>query len=402
VKRTRIAPSDARRKLAVVLWVLLGFSLAAAWRPERIWLSIFQCGVLVSLCVWIVLIWRRGLPVERHPAMWVMAALPLFGLLQLLLGKSVYPWQTATATLDWSVLAALGWLALQACALPDAGRIYRNVLVGVAAVVGAVSLLHWFTSPGLILWFLPNPYEPRATFPLLNHSHFAALIELALGPAVWDAMRQEHGSRPRIWIVALMTASVWAAGSRSGAAIVTVEIVALVWLSMRLTSAKAFHRRRAAAITLSCLVLVAGFGWQEFVARSQAGTRDDLRMQFSAASIDMIRARPLAGFGLGTWEHVYPAYARIDPGLYVEHAHDDWLEWAAEGGVGFSAAMLLLAGLALRRSFEQPWSLGIVCMFLQGLAEFPLHKPAVLAVLFSALGCLFADRGHAGVELQAR
>jgi hypothetical protein len=29
---------------------------------------------------------------------------------------------------------------------------------------------------------------------------------------------------------------------------------------------------------------------------------------------------------------VYPAFATFDPGVIVNQAHSDWLQWTAEGG----------------------------------------------------------------------
>jgi O-antigen ligase len=104
----------------------------------------------------------------------------------------------------------------------------------------------------------------------------------------------------------------------------------------------------------------------------------------------MVREKPLAGFGLGNWPTAYPAYAETDVGLYVEHAHDDWLEWAAEGGIPFACVALALAIFSLRRAVRQPWCLGIAAAFLQSIVEFPLHKPAVAAFQFAAIGCLAA------------
>ena len=51
------------------------------------------------------------------------------------------------------------------------------------------------------------------------------------------------------------------------------------------------------------------------------------------------------GFGLGSWPWAYPRYAIIDPVLFANHAHNDWAEWAADGGLPFA---LLIGLVALR------------------------------------------------------
>jgi hypothetical protein len=49
----------------------------------------------------------------------------------------------------------------------------------------------------------------------------------------------------------------------------------------------------------------------------------------------MIHDRLWAGLGLGTWSAAYPAYASYDDGTFVNQAHNDWLQWGAEGGLPF-------------------------------------------------------------------
>ncbi len=194
-----------------------------------------------------------------------------------------------------------------------------------------------------------------------------------------------------------MACAVFATGSRSGSAIVAVEVAALLVLNLRLVRSASsgprdlWMRKRAAVLVVVTLALIAGAGWQELASRIAAPPRD-LRALFAASTIDMVKTRPLAGYGLGTWDTVYPAFAKVDPRLFVEHAHDDWLEWAAEGGIPFALAMLLLAGFALRCSLREPWCFGIFAVFVQSSIEFSMHKPALLALQFAAIGCLAASR----------
>jgi O-antigen ligase len=189
-----------------------------------------------------------------------------------------------------------------------------------------------------------------------------------------------------------MVAAVWAVGSRSGSVIVAVEIGAVILLTVRSAPLKRYTRRRAILVAAPAAVLIAGIGWQGLAARSTEASHDEMRPAFMASTIEMIKARPLRGFGLGTWETVYPAFATIDPGLYVEHAHNDWLEWAADGGVPFAGVMLGLAVFAFRRALGEPWCLGIFAVFVQSIVDFPLHKPALLGFVCAGLGYLAAHQ----------
>jgi len=88
----------------------------------------------------------------------------------------------------------------------------------------------------------------------------------------------------------------------------------------------------------------------------------------------MVRARPLAGFGLGTWTSAYPAYAMADFGVIANHAHSEWGQWAAEGGLAVVAALGALFVLALRKGFQTVWALGLAAVMLHAVVDYPLVR----------------------------
>jgi O-antigen ligase len=108
------------------------------------------------------------------------------------------------------------------------------------------------------------------------------------------------------------------------------------------------------------------------------------------SSLDMIRERPLTGFGLDTWPIVYPAYALVDQGVFVNHAHNDWAEWASDGGIPFAAMLFLIFAWAVRYSFRFPWGAGVVAVMLHSLVDFPMQKPCLEAFVFVILGAMAA------------
>jgi len=107
--------------------------------------------------------------------------------------------------------------------------------------------------------------------------------------------------------------------------------------------------------------------------------------------------RPLTGFGLGTWSEVYPGYARFDDGLFANQAHNDWAQWAAEGGVPFLLLMLGVAGGAIRPAFRSLWGLGVFAVFLHCWVDYPMQqRPALAAFFFAMLGILAAYKHQTG------
>jgi O-antigen ligase len=114
------------------------------------------------------------------------------------------------------------------------------------------------------------------------------------------------------------------------------------------------------------------------------------RWEYVEASIQMIKARPALGFGLGTWPEIYPAYGSFDaPDTHVNHAHNDLVEWLSEGGVLFLIPIAILIVACVRIGFEQPWALGPAAVMIHSLVDFPLQKMAIFSTLLLILagGC---------------
>ncbi len=91
---------------------------------------------------------------------------------------------------------------------------------------------------------------------------------------------------------------------------------------------------------------------------SSRGLGDRSRWSTYLSTLDMIRARPWLGSGLGTFQYVFPAYRRPE-GLtlgYWDFAHSTPLEIAAELGMPLAIVIavwwLLIAAMLLKRSLS--------------------------------------------------
>jgi O-antigen ligase len=122
------------------------------------------------------------------------------------------------------------------------------------------------------------------------------------------------------------------------------------------------------------------------------------RREFDVSSIHMIAARPWFGFGLGTWPVVYPAYATIDTGKFANRAHDDWMEWTADGGLPFGIALASLFLWCLRPAFGSVWGIGVVAVFLHAAVDYPFSRPALAAWTVVTIALLATRKQSAGAE----
>jgi len=179
-----------------------------------------------------------------------------------------------------------------------------------------------------------------------------------------------------------MLAAGLASGSRTGAILLLAEAGLILGL---------LSQRRAAAkfvVWAALLAAVAGAG----VLGGRFAEKDPwrYRREIASSTLKMIGDRPWRGYGEGTYAYVYPAYATFDVGARVEHAHNYWLEWAAEGGIPLALVWLALAIAVSGPAIRSAWGVGIVAAFLHALVDYPFARLGLAAWDFALIGALSA------------
>jgi O-antigen ligase len=309
-----------------------------------------------------------------------LAFLPACGALQLAAGLTVHRPATVNDVLIWTAAAALfpvAKMVLTDCVVRSA---FLRWSVLFAVVVSAAALVQFYTSAGNIYWFLPSGQD-AVLGPFRNRNHFASFAALLYPTAILSGRRTPDGGSPSwraLAFAATLAAAVAAGGSRAGGALILLETATLLWV---------IGRKRAGAALL-CLLLIAAP-----VAARWRG--DGGRWAIWDSALALVLAKPGLGHGLGAFETAYPAEARFDNGLVVDHAHNDWLEFAVEVGVPSTVPMAGLAiwtMVAVRRHW---WALGVPAVFLHALTDYPLHKPALagwMVVMMAALAAAESQR----------
>jgi O-antigen ligase len=136
-------------------------------------------------------------------------------------------------------------------------------------------------------------------------------------------------------------------------------------------------------------LLTIAAGWGLVWSRLQESDPYAQRRKLLESSLAMVHDRPVTGFGLGTWSDAYPGYALYDDGLFVNQAHNDWVQWAAEGGIPFLLLMLAMVGLSVSPAIRSVWGLGVLFVFLHCLVDYPMQqRPALAAFFFALLGVI--------------
>jgi hypothetical protein len=82
-------------------------------------------------------------------------------------------------------------------------------------------------------------------------------------------------------------------------------------------------------------------------------------------------------------------FAHYDDGTYVNQAHNDWFEWAAEGGIPFACFMLVIFVWSIRPALDSIWGVGLIAICLHATVDYPFARLGVCSWYF-ALAPMFA------------
>jgi O-antigen ligase len=384
--------------VAVCLFVLLIYATTTMFVRGAWALQSFQIGVFALLAVYLVTGVRRG---REHIAggwtPWLVYLIPVWGLVQIFARTTASSVETRQAVLRWGALGGVFFLTQVAGPSRSARRNFLSAFLIFATAMAVLCLTQLFTSEGLVLWLFPTGYpDVYATFP--SYNNYAQFIEIALPIALWRALREGWHS----WWYALaggvLFASVIGSASRAGTALCTAELLAMLVIGLvRLRDPETGLPTRS---TLTMLVMVpvlaAGFtmavGWERVWQRFQQNDPYVVRREFIMAAADMAKQRPLIGYGLGTFPEVYQRYAIKDFPFYANHAHNDWAEFAADGGIPFLLLVLVPFAACVPAAIRNPWGLGLIAIMLHACVDFPFPRPAVSGWMFVMLALLYMAR----------
>ncbi len=382
---------------------LLIFSTATVF-VEAIWpIESFQIGVFILTAAYLLLGIRgdnENLAVGVAP--WLVYFIPIWGIIQIFTHSTASTIETREAVLRWGALAAVFFLTQT---IAGARTARENILLAFfcfAAVMAVLCLTQLFTSEGRVLWIFPTGYpDVYATFP--NHNNYAQFVEISLPIALWWALREGWRSWGYALVGGVLYASVIGSASRAGAILCTTEIVAMLAIGVIQERRQNPGRPlRSTAVALVMVPLLAAMftsvvGWQRIWERFQQNDRYEGRFEFMLSAVDMAKHRPLMGYGLGTFPEVYQQHALKDFPFYANHAHNDWAEFAADGGVPFLLLVFIPFAAAIPTAIRHPWGLGLIAVMLHACIDYPFPRPAVSGWLFAMLGLLYmarnSDRG---------
>jgi O-antigen ligase len=377
---------------AAGLFILLAAFTSTVIDNSEILAHWIGAGLFLLLAAWLVLGFRRRL----H---WCVPSLCLLLMACYGVGQTIWsPYKILSEgwriTIFWWACAGICLLAHQLFRNLALARQFRFAFVCFASLICLLDLLQQASHTTKVLWTFPTGWPfVYGTFQYANN--FSQFIELSLPVTLWLGLGQRRTNYLMLLLAALQVSAVIASSSRAGTALVITEFLGVLVVSWFRGRSRLTLPMLGIAVLLTVgLVAVAGF--DSVVERLKSPDQLAGRRHINEASIDMIRAHPWIGWGLGTYVPVYPRFARYDDGTYVNHAHNDWLEWWAEGGVFFAALMLVVFVWTLRPAWRTVWGAGVIFVCINALVDYPFARLAVCGWYFALVGMLAGHREEKG------
>jgi tetratricopeptide (TPR) repeat protein/O-antigen ligase len=260
----------------------------------------------------------------------------------------------------------------------------------------------------------------------VNRNHYAGFLELILPFAFAFAL--VHKGEKRIlfyFISAVIGVAVLFSLSRGGALALAGGMVFFIVMLLR-------HRKQYLVpfiIMILCMVILAlWLGITPLLQRISTLQDPQLagqgRLIYWTGTVNMITHNPWTGSGLGTFRYVFPRFQPAEVSqLAVTHAHNDYLELAAEMGLIGLFVVLAIIGFLLVRSLnvlsrlsdtkKRIFAIAAVSSFISLLIhsffEFNIHIfsnallfTMIMAILVSLVNSVDQDRTHVILKRKSR
>lgn len=402
VPRGEAAPGPAAialdRVLLASLTALLVFGPLAFGAVEP-WstfvLQVASCALFVMWTARQVLC--GSVEIRPNPLYAPMAAFAALVVAQILFRLTAYRYATVQEGLLYACYGALFFLTVQVMRTEERFRRLAMVLSVFGFGVAMFAIIQNVSGTDAIYWWVKPRNGGWLFGPYVNHNHYAGLMEmltpipLALGLSRWL-----HGGQRLIAVFAsmVMAASIVLSQSRGGMLALAVQVLFFLFIALRRENLL----RGTLYFAASLLVVVAFLAWvgNGRLLDRVGDLQDGGRLAIARDSLRMFARHPVTGWGLHVFPTAYPQFRTIYTNLFVNEAHNDYLQLLVETGiVGFS--LMLWFVIALYRQGARRlrhWRanaasttrvaalVGCTGILVHSALDFNLHIPANAALFY--------------------
>ncbi|OFV95863.1 MAG: hypothetical protein A3F68_00960 [Acidobacteria bacterium RIFCSPLOWO2_12_FULL_54_10] len=308
-------------------------------------------------------------------------------------------------------------------------------LIGIGVFEAVYGMVQYLAGWQQIFTFEKVLYTDRASGTFINPNHYAGFLEMVLPFSLVLGLYRLGGDRKGHWlsqsaqnpngqknvsaaafffcISIVIFLGIIFSQSRMGifSALISMALIGILWFTSSLN--------RFLAMVIIALYLIAGVlagiwtGVEPVLDRYEfAGSDISVRTAIWSDSLSLILDRPLLGSGIGSFVSAYPEFQTTALTYLIDHAHNDYLEFAVELGIpaailffGMFFFLLWKSGAAfysLRSESKRFLALGscgsIFAILLHSLTDFNLQIPAnaltFAIILGLTVGSIFDDETH--------
>jgi O-antigen ligase len=430
----RIRHTLASRFAFLVICVAIVLS-ALAYGTVHYWaLALFNLGGLTILMLWVVDGFQLGsVRINRNLLQLPLLAGILLGVVQLLPLRSggllstlsLDPNSTKLVIVQLASLLVYFAATLVFVDTPHRLQLLVRTIIIFGFLLAIFGLTQSFTSPTKVYW-MRELNQSTAFGPFINRHHFAGYMELTISLPLGLLLAGSIDKEKRLlylFLAGMMGVALVMTASRGGiislvAEIVFLVIVTAVWRKHRERRRVGSSRLKSVAtraglagalivgLFLGVVLLGGEFSLNRFIDSVNTDDPTTGRSHFWSVTLDIIRANPIAGTGLGAFGVIYTRYDTRN-GLYrLEQAHNDYLQVFSDAGVvggvlAFSfVALLFYRGFQRARSrddFRRGVALaalgGCFAVLVHSFFDFTLHTTSN-ALLFLILAALATMNGR--------
>ena len=440
----RIRHTLASRFAFLVICVAIVLS-ALAYGTVHYWaLALFNIGAVTILLLWVVDAWTLGnLRINRNALQLPLIGLIVLGLVQLLPLRAVSSGGATELALVNSlsldpnstrlVLVQLASLVIYFAATlvftdtPHRLRVLVRTIMVFGFLLAIFGLTQSFTSPTKVYW-IRELNQSTAFGPFINRHHFAGYMELTIALPLGLLFAGAVDKEKRIiyvFIAGLMGVALVMTASRGGVISLVAEVLFLVvvtaiWRrpSERRRHGKRSHRLKRVAgrlgmagallfgLFLGVILLGGEFSINRFIDSVNTDDPTTGRAHFWAVTVDIIKANPFLGTGLGAFGVIYTRYDTRN-GLYrLEQAHNDYLQILSDAGIVGAVLALGFVLLLFYKGFSRAGSRddfrrgvalaalsGCFAVLVHSFFDFTLHTTSN-ALLFLVLAAIATMNGR--------
>lgn len=381
---------------AVLAFGVLAFGAVQEWA-----LCILECGAALLFVLWAgeqaILRRIRITSIALIPAL-LLLSLPI---LQLSTGRTAYVYATRYNLLQWM---AYGIFFLVASELSGSPLARKRLAIGITifgSLYAIFAMFQGFIFPSDVLYGLLKTHG-TGFGSYANRNHYAGLMEMLLP---FGLVTSSFVFVPRslrllsIFSCLVMVTSIFVSRSRGGMVSVVIAVSVFAFYYWRRE-----RHRKSIAISLIAIALasafIAFFAYDQIAGRSAMEATDSMRWQIARDSVHLVAQHPLLGSGLGTFTTVYPQVRSFPTDLFVNAAHNDYVQLIVEtgflGGLFTTAFLFLVFRNASRQIHhaQKDWSsavslaavIGAIALLVHSLVDFNLEIPANASTFAFLLG----------------